>query len=570
MQYSLSKRFIHLFAYPNRNTEMRHSGRVICFALMIALALCMLFDAFFNARTGSNVMNTHQIVGFLFCCAYSTRLWGWFSLILLSEYTFFILLQPLFQPWLFVDYFILYCFSLLAARITQVALIKQHVFRLQFTHLFIIGGLVFTVVQLSLDLLLLSQHQQVIWSLWSYHLTGHLLSLFILLNTFMLWLMHSHNRVYMFPEMGNVVYRQLLLVACILLLILVYAIDLIRYASMFLVIPILWFCYRHRWWGLCGFALTFNAITLFYIVFKLAQFTPYTNFSTFDNVIDVTLAYQSELNTYLFSSAGFTVREVLWFLLCINILTLYVSAMIFELDEVQKTIRDGQLVVARNNETVASVNEQIQLLNKQLFTSQEQQKQMLSQTMIDQLQTKLTVLQNSLTELEVQAQVPQSKRSTFTQLRNYSHMIYVSIYEIVNRLKPMIIEEKGLIGALESDDLEKKLAIQNIQYTFTHVGMNRFLNDSRSIVLYRIIQEAANNAIKYSQATQFHVLMHVTIEQLYLEITDNGIGFERTNIDEGFGLSGMYNRTVSLGGIFDMQSDNGTKITIQVPFEKPM
>ena len=120
--------------------------------------------------------------------------------------------------------------------------------------------------------------------------------------------------------------------------------------------------------------------------------------------------------------------------------------MIFELDEVQKTIRDGQLVVARNNETVASVNEQIQLLNKQLFTSQEQQKQMLSQTMIDQLQTKLTVLQNSLTELEVQAQVPQSKRSTFTQLRNYSHMIYVSIYEIVNRLKPMIIEEKGLIA----------------------------------------------------------------------------------------------------------------------------
>lgn len=86
------------------------------------------------------------------------------------------------------------------------------------------------------------------------------------------------------------------------------------------------------------------------------------------------------------------------------------------------------------------------------------------------------------------------------------------------------------------------------------------------INLYRTIQEAVNNAIKYAEATQ--IMVHVSKIQkgIQLEIFDNGKGFDLEQNELGNGLLNMQKRIEEIGGVFKIQSEltKGTQIIISL------
>ncbi|PHS62570.1 MAG: two-component sensor histidine kinase [Flavobacterium sp.] len=98
----------------------------------------------------------------------------------------------------------------------------------------------------------------------------------------------------------------------------------------------------------------------------------------------------------------------------------------------------------------------------------------------------------------------------------------------------------------------------NKQFTFTSVqGMN----------MYRIIQEAVNNSMKYAKASNIEVKINQNQENLELKIIDNGIGFNKEHIEFGNGLHNIKKRARDLKGSFTITSSDkkGTTITVIIP-----
>jgi len=95
------------------------------------------------------------------------------------------------------------------------------------------------------------------------------------------------------------------------------------------------------------------------------------------------------------------------------------------------------------------------------------------------------------------------------------------------------------------------------------------LNALQTINYYRLMQEAVNNAVKYSQASQIKVRLHQEQGYQYLTITDNGEGFDSTRSKNGSGLNGMRNRAEEAGGSCAINSSlqEGTVVQAKFRFE---
>ena len=85
--------------------------------------------------------------------------------------------------------------------------------------------------------------------------------------------------------------------------------------------------------------------------------------------------------------------------------------------------------------------------------------------------------------------------------------------------------------------------------------------------VYRIIQEAFNNINKYANATKIGLILDTEDDFLYLEINDNGVGFNERKVKNGIGLKNMKSRTEAMKGEISITSEKGkgTIIKLKVP-----
>ncbi len=77
------------------------------------------------------------------------------------------------------------------------------------------------------------------------------------------------------------------------------------------------------------------------------------------------------------------------------------------------------------------------------------------------------------------------------------------------------------------------------------------------------------NLVKHAQATRVEIVMREERESFWLEISDNGLGFDEANITLGNGLKNMHHRASRLGGVLEIESkpQQGTrvKLTVKIP-----
>ena len=97
-------------------------------------------------------------------------------------------------------------------------------------------------------------------------------------------------------------------------------------------------------------------------------------------------------------------------------------------------------------------------------------------------------------------------------------------------------------------------------------GIAHKLDQQKEMVLFRIVQEALNNCIKYSKAQHITVQMNYETEFFLLTVADDGIGFDTHNTS-GIGLKSMQNRAALIGAVFEITSSNekGTNLSITLP-----
>ena len=93
------------------------------------------------------------------------------------------------------------------------------------------------------------------------------------------------------------------------------------------------------------------------------------------------------------------------------------------------------------------------------------------------------------------------------------------------------------------------------------------LSEAYRLALYRVAQEALTNVQRHAQASQASLTMDLSAEALTLRVGDNGIGLPDGADQNGFGLRGMRERIIQLGGSIELRSasGDGTTVLIQLP-----
>lgn len=93
------------------------------------------------------------------------------------------------------------------------------------------------------------------------------------------------------------------------------------------------------------------------------------------------------------------------------------------------------------------------------------------------------------------------------------------------------------------------------------------LNNELGLNIYRIVQEAITNILKYAKAKNVLIELIQHEQHISLSIEDDGVGFDHNNISSGIGIQNMKNRSEILQGTFSLESKpkEGTSISVQIP-----
>ncbi len=101
------------------------------------------------------------------------------------------------------------------------------------------------------------------------------------------------------------------------------------------------------------------------------------------------------------------------------------------------------------------------------------------------------------------------------------------------------------------DGLARLVAVATavgVQVELRVVGTSRPLPAAVEINLYRIAQEALTNVVKHAQAQRARVQLEYDVEEVRLEVTDDGRGRSGNGTPDGYGITGMTERAQSVGG----------------------
>ncbi|WP_163410490.1 tetratricopeptide repeat-containing sensor histidine kinase [Flavobacterium ajazii] len=142
------------------------------------------------------------------------------------------------------------------------------------------------------------------------------------------------------------------------------------------------------------------------------------------------------------------------------------------------------------------------------------------------------------------------------------------VRDLSHDLLPTLLVRFGLLYAL--DDLCEKYSNSTLLFEFRNtIPIKKRYTEQFETRIYYIISELLNNIIKHSKASKAIVSLMENDDEMIIEITDNGKGFDtnKFNFVEGFGLNQIRARINNLNGHFNVTSKiyQGTSIIINVP-----
>lgn len=236
----------------------------------------------------------------------------------------------------------------------------------------------------------------------------------------------------------------------------------------------------------------------------------------------------------------------------------------------------GELTETFNKMTVKLKKQSEELVKEKnkslssLFDGQESERQRVSRELHDSLGQLLIGLKLKYESCLNQAQFSTDSKICFVDLSLLFDKTIDETRRISNNLMPAALSEFGLLSAIRNLCNEISDAT-DLKIQFQTNGSDKTVNLRIKIYIYRIIQEAISNIIKHSQAENAEINIIFDIHQIFIDINDDGIGFDYFNIrkENSNGLNNIKDRTYLLSGnlIVKSKESKGTQISITIPLK---
>ena len=210
-------------------------------------------------------------------------------------------------------------------------------------------------------------------------------------------------------------------------------------------------------------------------------------------------------------------------------------------------------------------------LTQRLFQIQEQERQHLARELHDEFGQWITVITLHTQIMKgMCSHYEKDARDSIKIIEGVSRKMHQGLRQMIHQLRPVVLDELGL-----KDSLQELVDQWQAHYPQTDcvLGMEGSLNDFDEMVnvtVYRIVQESLTNVAKYAEADNVliqlrrHTVQTEDIDGLILNIEDDGIGINLDKPEQGFGVAGMRERVLAVGGEFVLKSSPGAGVHIEV------
>ena len=157
----------------------------------------------------------------------------------------------------------------------------------------------------------------------------------------------------------------------------------------------------------------------------------------------------------------------------------------------------------------------------------------------------------------------------FQEIKQELERVTSDVKRYSHQLRPQVLDQLGLVPAIEGLLKSWEVSVPTILFQLD-TNLNFRLPELVEINLYRVIQEALHNIVKYARASQVLIKLHFENEGLFLSIKDNGIGFDISQVGDGLGLKHMEERIHQIHGSLNVISTlgEGTEVNSQVQLKR--
>lgn len=238
--------------------------------------------------------------------------------------------------------------------------------------------------------------------------------------------------------------------------------------------------------------------------------------------------------------------------------------------------RQAREIAERHASLDAKVNEHTTLLKRLAMDYQqgvERERAKLARELHDELGSILTATKMDISwvQRELREGHPAVSEKLNKTLRNLDQGIQFK-RRVVQELHPSLLATFGLIPSVRSL-AEEAAQRSNWQLDLTLPDEETQIDDTLSLIVYRIVQETLNNAAKYASANTITLSLMVDDEHMKLEIEDDGVGFNPEDLPaETHGLQGIRHRATAIGGKVEFTSEPGaglfTRVLLPRRFDK--
>ncbi len=254
-------------------------------------------------------------------------------------------------------------------------------------------------------------------------------------------------------------------------------------------------------------------------------------------------------------------RRVLITVLLLTIIGLLITGLLY--------FRYHRLKQINQNQKIKQLETDKQLLaTASVIKGEEQERSRLAKDLHDGLGGMLSGIKYSLHNMKGNLIMTPDNATAFERSLDMLDSSIKEMRRVAHNMMPEALVKFGLDTALNDfcSDMNQSSGMKVIYQSY---GLdNQPLEQSKSITVYRIVQELINNALKHSGATETLVQLSIADNKLSITVEDNGKGFETDLLQsaKGIGWSNIQNRVDFLKGNIDIHSkkDEGTSVLIEI------